>query len=544
MIPDRWIDEAGDELASYNNEPFLRPFMERWGLNPDAYDTLTERIEAIKACIRAPDHPLRLDDLAEYLDELKNHGRQVIFLWHLKPGEEAYLHDLAKLHPERNHLVWETKDPKLAELAEVKHERNVLRFKWIASRRYFVILPAKPGAPPVVEQRTQRATTFFKVDLNRGEAELRIQSLPAGRGLPSHRKEFELYQSEVKKYVDLNHFAPVLIEPVASAWLRTPSSGLVITTWAVARPSGEYMEGGGRQEGNLAESLNLVFGNYAAKRLTLRWDCEQKIADQPLFFTLDGFTDGIDFNGRADASRVDFLLDRIRHGKLPSFQMRELRLLAERHPEHARILVTLDQHFAILQNLRISAEVVAEGLWYDIAAIRRVFELAATEFPKAFTLQGEVLVLKNRFRIGEGGLVETVERFAKAKGHPKVRASVKPAMMAVTPLAVDSYNPLLSWLWSRLMEELTGVSFDDVEAGLVALVIALHLLVMFGGAWIKKLSRRLLELARSFYSKLQSLKDSGNLLATAIEAAYREWLSALPSATAPKSVSDHWKAAA
>lgn len=71
---DEWIDEVGEELESSGNEPFLGPFMELWGADPDAYDSLDEKVDAIKTWVRAPDHPLRLDDVAEYLDEVKNLG--------------------------------------------------------------------------------------------------------------------------------------------------------------------------------------------------------------------------------------------------------------------------------------------------------------------------------------------------------------------------------------------------------------------------------------------------------------------------------------
>ncbi|MFL6262972.1 MAG: hypothetical protein ACJ76Y_25005 [Thermoanaerobaculia bacterium] len=526
---DEWIDEAGEELESYNNEPFLAPFMERWGLDPKGFGSLVARIEAIKRCIRAPDHPLRLDDLADYLDELKNNGKQLIFLWHLKPGEEAYLQELAHLHQERKSLVWETdietdvSEP--AEPAEVASASGVLRFKWVASRRFIVqVKSADSGAPPSFAPRTQRATTFFRVDLSSGDAELRIQSLPPGKGLPSPREEFERYRSEVEKVVDLNRFAPVLIEPVASHWLRTPPRGLVTTTWSVARASGEHLGGGGNHQG-FADWLSLIFGNYAAKRVTLRWDCEQRIADQSLFFTLEGFKDEVDFNGRADASRVDFLLDRIRHDELPSFHLRELRILAAKHPEHARILSALDHHFATLQSLRVPVGKVAADIWYDPDAIRRVFALAAAEFPKTFALRGDVLVLRNRLRLREGGLVEAVERFAKDKGHPRVRALAKPVMVAVTPFAFVAYDVLLDWLWSSLFEKLTGVSFDQVEVVLVALVAVLHLLVTFGGASMKKLALRLLGPVRAIFEGLQSLMKGGKALVSSLEVMYRLWLS-------------------
>lgn len=393
-IREEWIDEAGEELEGYKNQPFLPPFMEHWSLNPNATRTLAEKIAEIEQCILDPRHSLRLDDLAGYLDELKFNGKQFVFLWRLKSGNQGYLARLAET-PERGELVWETDEPVLAEVSC----SDVLRFKWVFTRRYHVAEPPEvEGEPPVFTPRTQRAVTFFRVHLTSGNAELRIQSLPEGIGLPSHREEFKRYRALVEKVVELGRFSRVAVEPVASHWLAEPIRGLVPTTWQVARPSGEILRGGGKHVDRLARKLELLFGRHSVKKATFRWNCSQNVANHPLYLTLDGTGNAVDFNGRADSSRVDFLLDLIRHDQQPAPKSGGLVGLAERsakrrgHPRASRlaspIAWTITPLILYLAKVFVSwlgsYVTAALGDWLVVAEVALVLALWALHFVGMF----------------------------------------------------------------------------------------------------------------------------------------------------------------
>jgi hypothetical protein len=540
-IEDQWIDEAAAELKGFHSHRLVDRFMERYGLQSKKLKTVKAKIGEIKRCILATDHPLRLDDLADYLDELKPYGRQLIFLWRLKKGNDAavYLASLANPryveellgedHQDRlngGRLVWRADAPTLA---EVRHpgagRRGVLSFKWVATRHYFIpAKPAAPNTPPVPRPRTQRAVTFFQVNLDNGDCELRIHGLSQkGDGLPEPREELERYRAEVAKLIELSHFSPVLIEPVAHRWLREPLPGLTITRWQVVRPSGEFLGGGGGGAGFFSKLL-LKVGHYFAREMTLKWGRNQEVVNKPLFFSLDGRADAVEFNGMADASRVDFLLGQIRQGRHAPLRMRELRQLTANHPEHARIFATLDHLFATRKEPRASAVEVAKDAWYDPATIRQVFDLAAKEFPKVFTLEGDVLVLSNRIDVRGGGLAAVLERKAKEMGYPAAQTLVKPAMAAFTPLAFYFYYRLGSWLWLKFLERWTGVSFDDVGLGLVGLVLGLHLLATFGGATLRELALRVWRLIRPAIRWLNSLTP-GELPVNELDALYQRSLS-------------------
>ncbi len=502
-IEDEWIDEAAAELKSFRSQRFAHRFMKRSGLQPRKFKSLTAKIEEIKRCIRATDHPLRLDSLVAYLDELKTHGKQLVFLWRLKDGDEAYLADLShqgfirgKLGEEAavllngGKLVWKAGAPVLA---EVHHsglaEEGILRFKWIVSRPYWIeVKPAEPGSPSISKPAVQRAAACFRVNLRNGDAELRIQSLPKGDGLPLLRKELERFQSEVEKLIDLSRFSPVPIEPVAHEWLRAPLDGLAITRWELD----PRLIGGGQ---GIFSQLQLLVGDYFARTVTLRWQCKQWVKDQPLYFTLDGDADSIDFNGLADAARVDFLLDRIRQVRPAPLRLRELRELARQYPSHLRILASLDHFFATRKESQVSVEEVAKDAWYDRGVIRQVFELAAAAFPKVFGLHDDVLILRNRIDIRGGGLAEAAERYAKKKG---LRAGlVKPILAVLTPIVLKLYDVFFAWLWPKVVGEVTGLPYETMQVGLVLLSGGLHLLVTFGGASARKAGLGLLQIFRS-----------------------------------------------
>lgn len=533
-IQDHWIEEAGREARGLP-QALVDRFMERCGLRPDDFGTVRAKIDEIKRCIRAPDHPLRLDCLAAYLDDLKVFGRQFVFLWRINDGQWDYLAELARDAGEKEsgRLVWEADVPTLAEVRQdALGGQGTLRFKWVFTRRYSVqVPPAGPSALPGFEPRTQRAVTFFAVDLKSGDCELRIQSLPKGTGLPTQRRDFERYRAEVERHVDLSRFSPVLVEPVANAWLRAPIPGLAVTTWSAVRPSGAFLAGGGRGE-SIFSQLQLKVGDYFVRQVTLEWESQQQVVNRSLFFSLDGAADSVDFNGRSDAARVDFLLAKVRQGAQAAPRMRELRQLAAKYPEHLRIVSALDQFFAARKHLRVSAAEVAEDAWYDLDTIRRVFELAATEFPEAFRREDDVLVLRNRLRIREGGLAEMLERYAKAKGYIAAAAIVKPAMAAVTLLSAVLVDLLLRWLWSDAFERVTGVPFDAMEIGLVGFLVVLHGLVTFGGASARRFALRLLGLIRPAVRWMEALTvgQEHATVASACDAMFVEWSAQRPAA--------------
>jgi len=540
-IEDRWIDEAAQELHGYPYTPFVEEFMKRSGLDSHAYPAISQRIDGIAECIRSPDHPLRLDDLIAYLDEIKGYGRQFVCLWRLKEGQEAWLAGLRERATvermlgeksdrlDHRRLVCESAVP---ELVEVRHSpsaaRPSLRFEWVATRRYFVLKRQDdPAALPQAVPRSQRAVTFFRIDLDTGDCELRIQSLPnAGQGLPSQRDEVQRYCAEVEKFIDLSRFAPVLIEPVAKRWLREPP--LQVRTWRVVRPGGGYLAGGGEGTG-VFPKLSMLLGEFFARDLALRWPCTQRVVGKKLFFSLDGESDIVDFNGVADASRVDFVLDRVRESPPAQLAMKELRTLAGRYPEHARILAALDFHFAVQTKLRVTLKELTDELWYAPQAIRVVMELVAREAPSRFSLTGvggEVLEIDNRLRILEGGLVEKLRRKADGEGSDQAKALVRPVLTAGYLLVLLLIGVLTNWLVEEIFVRLTGIPFILVQLVIVGLLGLAHAAITFGGRAVRQFFGRLIAAVRSLIRWLRLLWAGKKLpgFIQVLEAIYQDWL--------------------
>jgi len=540
-IEDRCIDEAAEELHGYPYTPFVREFMKRSRLDPNAYPTMSQRIAGVAECIRSPDHPLLLDDLIAYLDEIKGYGRHFVCLWRLKEGQEAWLAGLRERATVERMLGEESDrldhrrlacESAVPELVEVRHSpseaRPSLRFDWVATRRYWTLVDQDdPTALPQPVPGSQRAVTFFRIDLGTGDCELRIQSLPhGGQGLPSQQEEVARYYAEVEKLLDLSRFAPVLIEPVARRWLREPP--LEVRNWRVVRPDGNYLAGGGRGR-TVFPRLSVFLGEFFARDLAMRWPCEQRAVGRNLHFSVDGESDIVDFNGVADASRVDFVLDQIRNSPPTEFAIKELRTLAERYPEHARILAALDFHFAVQSRLRVTLKELTDELWHAPRAIRAVMELVAREAPGRFSLigaGGDVLEIDNHLRIFEGGLVEKLRRKADGEGSEQAKALVKPVLTAGYLLALLLIGVLTNWLVEEIFVQLTGIPVILVQLVIVGLLGLAHAAITFGGRAVREFFGRLIAAVRSLVRWLRLLWASKELpgFIKVLEAIYLNWL--------------------
>lgn len=515
-----WIDEALEELDSYNTNPFVEEFMSRFGLKRKKSRTrkksLTKekKLKKIRRCIHSSKHQLKFDALVAYLDELKPYGRQLIFLWRLKPREKDYLLKIsdenyvrgllrnptmegrgAEGHLNSDKLIWRSPTP---ELAEVRHsdlsKEGLLRFKWVATRTYFVRKKDRaPNTPPIFKPKTQRAVTFFAVDLRNGDSELRIPSLPNdGIRLPTPREEFEKYRREVEKFIELDRFAPVLIEPVAKHFLREPV--LPITRWKVSRAYGSPIAGG-VVGGQILPKLLLAIGEFFAHHITVRWACKQRTVNRSLHFSLDGHGDSIKFGGIDDASRINFVLDEIRHYGLLSIQLPQLRQLVEEHPEYSRIISSMDYQFARLMKLRVDGDELSKEVWYPKETILKAFRLAVDKFPEIFSMSedgGDVLVMSNKFSLS-GGAVKKLKHSAVDRGKRAQNALIEPVMTIGYLLLNFLSERLVTWVLATFFKCLTGIPFIVVDIVLVLFIALLHAIVIYGKESVRGVLSRLLK---------------------------------------------------
>jgi hypothetical protein len=412
---------------------------------------------------------------------------------------------------------------------EIRHApsavRPSLQLAWAATRPYFELEDQAGVAVPAAIRHSQRAVSFFRLDLENGDCELRIQSFPhEGQGLPSRQEEVERYRAEAARFVDLGRFEPVLIEPVARRWLREPP--LEVRRWTVVRPNGGSLEGHEKGE-TLLQRLIVVLGEFFARSLTMRWACKQRATPYPLFFSLDGQGDIVDFNGIADASRVDFILDGIRKAPPPGLVMKELRQLAARYPEHARILAALDHQFMVRTRLRVSLKELSTELWYPAEQIRAVMEVVEREAPGTFSLVGEerdTLEMSNRLRLREGGLVDKLQRRADGKGDRRAKELVKPALSFVLVLALIFYDTLVSWLLSTFWQALTGTPSVVVELGLDVLLGLAHAALTYGSKRVRDVIVRVIRSALRFVRWLSQLRPgNGEASIPPFETMYAKW---------------------
>jgi len=69
-----------------------------------------------------------------------------------------------------------------------------------------------------LESQTERSCNFFIINLADGSAEIRIQLIPS-RAKKSLRTEFEIYKNEIRKFVDLDHFSIIPLEPLIKQFI-------------------------------------------------------------------------------------------------------------------------------------------------------------------------------------------------------------------------------------------------------------------------------------------------------------------------------------
>lgn len=290
------IDEAVETLARYNKSPFVTDYLKQQPaprISPAKYEK-DELRTLIKSILLGEyrgkkKHVLELGGLINHLDNLQETGRQHVYLFRLL---DDGLQLLARLQdPNETKLliggedelygdglhVWETSGgPKLAHVRHdppegaAKPQRLVL--KWVETREFWA--PDRPtDVPPSTEvseeeeiseeeeaeptaiheipadtQRVQvrtrheeRAVTFFVVNLNTGDCELKIQALH-GQSRVARREQLTTYRSLLATLLGVELVGPDVLAPAIRRVLVTRE--VAIVRCSAILPDGGRFTGG------------------------------------------------------------------------------------------------------------------------------------------------------------------------------------------------------------------------------------------------------------------------------------------------------------
>ena len=239
------VEDAVETLSRYNKSPFISNFLKdqpKPKIPVAKYDK-DELCDIIKQVLLGEyrgkkKYSLKLEDLITYLDRLQETGRQHLFLFSLPEEELESL--LTRLRKEtevktllncsdglygHGQLVWETSDG--PRLSQVRHDPpcttqpRSLVLKWVETRVFWS--PQKATGSHDYEnqdelledietteteadenqriqvriKREERAVTFFVIDLENGDCELRIQAIH-GRARMARQNQVNTYRTLIK----------------------------------------------------------------------------------------------------------------------------------------------------------------------------------------------------------------------------------------------------------------------------------------------------------------------------------------------------------
>lgn len=307
-LDERFRKEGLDALKALRHTEFTVEFMSRHGLPTSKF--LWKMWADLETWLNKGDDS-RCLALLEYLDNLKMWGKQRVFLYEIKGDRDeliAKLSDPAEIKNLTGNLydnaVYQWAAPKPF-LAHVKHTRDsytnapLLFFKFIEMRDYQLVINK------LQQTFEERSTNFFIVNLRDGFAELRLQRLPihASRNL---RDEHELLEAEIGKYLDIDWFEPIQLEPIMGEMLRK-------RIYKIKRFTAKGGKSASTKVPLLTKILPGLFRYPTLGQISAYWECDQGILGNPrkLHFTLYGRSDSIAFNGRADPRRVQDILNKM-----------------------------------------------------------------------------------------------------------------------------------------------------------------------------------------------------------------------------------------
>jgi len=384
--------------------PELKEFLRRCGLPVGGNRVnLVDRIE-----VNLRSSKVDIETAFDYIDEVKEHGEQHLFLFRLKKGQHAHLNrledvgfvktrvaavrslptalgDRKAVHEQlyepkpRDTVFFETKvdssEPALVAAYWRGDQRQELFFKWVETRAWQQLVQS----PPELKTYRERSVNFLRVDLQTGAAEIRIQKLNPNPE-KSLQEEFALFRAEADKLVDFTHFSPVLIEPVIHRLLTSSTASVV--NWKVNWIDSGNL-GGGIDPARV-RSLFRRFRNFSALSLTANWLFElRKVPVQ-----LDGRTNEVLLRKRCSDYHLQVVLSDIHTVKAAALQIPELNKMAEKTEEWRPILLQIERELGSQKGQqRTDLRRIARESWFEEDQVFDVAERLATEHPHAFEVQ-------------------------------------------------------------------------------------------------------------------------------------------------------------
>jgi hypothetical protein len=356
-----------------------------------------------------------IDTAFDYIDELHENGGQHLFLFRLDKGRAAYLRtfedrsqvlervrrvrslpddalgDRGPVRDElykplsRNALFFETKiessEPVLVATYWRELPRPALFLKWVATREWHQVVQA--GANPKRLELRERSASYFRLDLQNGEAELRVQRLHPNPRRPL-RDEYELLRRQIGQFLELDAFLPVLVEPAIRRLLTSTDASVV--RWQVSWTDSGILGGG--VDPAMVQSLFRRFKNYSAVALVADWLYEEDGATRSVQAKLDALTNEVLFLKRCTAHEMLIALSDIRRGASARLRAPHFDDMAREREEWRPILQQIERSIGGAPGTKeIDLRRMARESWIDEARVFAVAQQLQAAYPNLFELR-------------------------------------------------------------------------------------------------------------------------------------------------------------
>jgi len=529
--PASLIEEAMAEFREFD-VPELKEFLRRnketveglmiGGVKKDLLSRIKEHIE---------NGLITLAAAYAYIDAMREHGRQHLFLFQIRHSHSAELATLRSKHTPFNDTL--PAKPHEPTLTGIFLRGDDLVFRWIETRGWQQQIPAGPNQLEV-KHEAERSVNFFSVDLATGHAAIHIQTLK-----PNHERnlleELEIYRSLVQDKVGLDHFSPLSLEPVIRELLT--SNTMKVQRWLIDWPGRGHLSG--NVDPGFVEIILLRFAEYVAQELGGDWLFSRKSGQRKVRAILNARTNEVEIPNRCDHEEEQVILGDIRKAPPHELQIRALNEVARAHEELRPALETFDVQFAIRGEREIDIQ-KAGGNWVVGPKSAQAAQELTSKYPDLFRLRYRVrcpdekpaqdgklhetipktIDCKHRGKSvthTSEGMIETILVFEPPRERqqliPKVAKAVEPLMpqklrrsvVGATTILVFAifYIPVVfgtAWmfLWlQKRFDSTTGFVFTSIAYAIVLLVEL--------GAVIKLLGNPVTELALKVLLKLASL---------------------------------------
>lgn len=547
-VPPRAPDslEAMRRFTDFNLDE-QKEFLKRCGLPVGGMQVnVLQRIEDNLGSEGVP-----IDTAFDYVDELHENGGQHVFLFRLDRAQAAHLANHAEVlervmelrsvphsalgdrEPVRQRLyvplsrdavffetVVESEEPILAaaywreEMRPALLGQEVQRtlfIKWVATRRWYQIVQA--GGTPRRIDLSERSVSFLHVNLQTGEAELRIQRLHPNPERPL-REEYELLRQQIDRLLGVGALQPVLIEPAIRRLLASTRARVV--RWEVSWTDSGRLGGG--VDPAMVQSLFRRFRNYSAVGLVADWLFEGG-ATRSVQAKLDALTNEVLFLKRCSVYEMHVVLADIRSGataRLPTPQLEEM---AREREEWRPILLQVERSIGGVQGTKeIDLRRMARESWIPEGWAFEVAEGLKTKHPHLFEIRlsascpatGGRAVDAGGHPVTFGALAGIPETFQCLHLQPK-KLEVHPTQGNVDAVLIANPEPPRRSLLDRFqpkVEAWFGMSAARVYTNMLALLL---FTVLYVGV--------VLVTAASFL-KLSQLFGGGLGVATALAAPF------------------------